>query len=48
MLNRILAVFSVPKITPILLKRPSKFRVVILRDSSLRTEAMRPVYGRMA
>jgi hypothetical protein len=48
MLQRIIAVFSEPKITPIVLKRPSKYPVVILRESSLRTEGMRPVYGRLA
>ena len=50
MLNRILAVFSRPKakLTPIVLKRPSKYPVVILRQSSMRTERSAMVFGRMA
>jgi hypothetical protein len=48
MLERIIAVFSRPKITPILLQRKPQFPVVILRESSLRTERMRLVYGRLA
>jgi hypothetical protein len=47
MLQRIIAVFSAPKITPIVLKRKSAIPVVILRESAIRTERMRPVYGRM-
>jgi hypothetical protein len=48
MLKRIIAVFSQPKITPILLKRPSKYPVVILRQSSMRTERAAMVFGRLA
>ena len=49
MLQRILAVFhSEPKITPLVLKRPSKIPVVTLRESATRTERAAMVYGRMA
>lgn len=48
MLSKIIAVFSRPKIAPIVVKRKSSIPVVILRESSLRTERMRPVYGRLA
>lgn len=50
MLNRIIAAFSRPKITPILLKRPthSKYPVVILCQSSMRTERSAMVFGRLA
>jgi hypothetical protein len=48
MLERIIAVFTRPKVTPIVLKRRSQIPVVALRESSIRTERMRPVYGRLA
>jgi hypothetical protein len=48
MLQGIIAVFSQSKITPIVLKRPSKYPVVILRESAIRTERNVMVYGRMA
>jgi len=48
MLERIIAVFSRPKITPIVVKRRSRIPVVILRESSIRTERAIPVFGRMA
>jgi hypothetical protein len=48
MLQRIIAVFSQPQITPIVLKRQSKYPVVILRESAIRTERAAQVFGRMA
>jgi hypothetical protein len=48
MLTKILSVFSEPKITPIVLKRKSAIPVVILRESSLRTERALPTFGRLA
>jgi hypothetical protein len=48
MLNKILSLFQYEQIKPIVLKRPPRIPVVILCESLLRTEGMRPVYGRMA
>jgi hypothetical protein len=48
MLQRIIAVLSQPQITPIVLKRPSKYPIVILRESAIRTERVAVVLGRLA
>jgi len=48
MLKKILASFSEPKITPIVLTRKSTILVVVLRDSAMRSDRVRPVYGRLA
>jgi hypothetical protein len=48
MLNRIIAAFTRPRITPITLKRKSRIPVVMLRQSCLKTTQSRPVFGRMA
>ena len=48
MLNKIVSLFQHEQIKPIVLTRKSSIPVVILRDSSIRTERAVRVYGRMA
>ena len=48
MLQRIIAVFSQPKITPIVLQRPSRIPVVFVCNSAFRVEQVKPVFGRLA
>jgi hypothetical protein len=48
MLNKIVSLFQREQIKPITLQRSSRIPVVILRDSSIRTERAVRVYGRMA